>query len=214
VIIWCPVPKLFYIWTRDLHLYFGLFVSPFVLLFAVSVFFLNHGRTPVNGTTTTQVAVDDLQVPFGIEEAEGMERVRRAQEILKQVGVTGEVNFIRYIPNEHRLVIPVVKPGVETTIDLNVEARTATVTRRETTTWEVLSYLHRSPGPHNAAIRGNWFWTRAWQWLADMTVYLVLFLSMSGIYLWAVLRAERKVGLVLLLAGAVSFGGIVYAVIA
>lgn len=128
--------------------------------------------------------------------------------------MTGEINFIRYVPKERRLVIPVVKPGVETTIDLNVEARTATVSRRNTTTWETLSYLHRSPGPHNAAIRGNWFWTRGWRWLSDATVYLVLFLSITGIYLWAVLRSERKVGLILLLAGAVSFGGIVYVVIA
>ena len=33
-----------YRWIRDLHLYLGLFVSPFVLLFAVSVFYLNHGK--------------------------------------------------------------------------------------------------------------------------------------------------------------------------
>ena len=32
----------FYVVTKDLHLYFGLFISPFVLLFAVSVFFLVH----------------------------------------------------------------------------------------------------------------------------------------------------------------------------
>ena len=34
--------KRFYLITRDLHLYFGLFVSPFVLVFAFSVFFLVH----------------------------------------------------------------------------------------------------------------------------------------------------------------------------
>src|SRR4029079_9472663 len=33
----------FYLITRDLHLYFGLFISPFILLFAISVFFLVHG---------------------------------------------------------------------------------------------------------------------------------------------------------------------------
>lgn len=143
-----------------------------------------------------------------------MERVQLVTQVLSQVGVAGEINFIRAIPKEHRLVIPVVKPGVETTIDLNVEQLAATVSERRTTLWESLSYLHRSPGPHNAAIRGNWFWTRAWQWLADATVYLMLFLSVRGVYLWAVIRSERKIGLVLLLAGAVSFAGIVYAVVA
>ena len=33
-----PMPRTFYIWTRDLHLYLGLLVSPFLILFAVSVF--------------------------------------------------------------------------------------------------------------------------------------------------------------------------------
>ena len=46
--------------------------------------------------------------------------------------------------------------------------------------------------------------------MADATVYLTLFISVSGIYLWYVLRAERSVGLFLLLAGALSFFGMAY----
>ena len=208
------MPRAFYTWTRDLHLYFGLFASPFIVVFAVSVFFLNHARLPAPGSATTRTPIRDLHLPAGIEQAQGIERVKLATQVLSQLGVSGEINFIRALPKERRLVIPVVKPGVETTIDLNLEARTATVSARRTTVWESLSYLHRSPGPHNAAIRGNWFWTRAWQWLADATVYLVLFLSVSGVYLWAVIRSERKIGVMLLLAGAISFAGIVYAVVA
>jgi len=36
--------KRFYAVTRDLNLHFGLFVSPFMLVFAISVFFLVHAR--------------------------------------------------------------------------------------------------------------------------------------------------------------------------
>ena len=53
---------------------------------------------------------------------------------------------------------------------------------------------------------------RAWRWFADATVYLILFISVSGIYLWYMLRAERKVGLILLFGGAMTFFGIAYAV--
>ena len=66
---------------------------------------------------------------------------------------------------------------------------------------------------NNAAIRGNWVYMRVWRWLADAAVYLVLFLSLSGIYLWAVLRAERRTGLALIAAGAFSVFGLVYALI-
>jgi len=59
-------------------------------------------------------------------------------------------------------------------------------------------------------IRGNWFYMRVWSWLADATVYFTLFLTVSGVYLWYVLRAERKIGVLLLAAGAVTFAGLAW----
>lgn len=43
---------------------------------------------------------------------------------------------------------------------------------------------------------------------------LTLFITVSGIYLWVALKAERRVGIVLVLAGAITFWGLVYAVAA
>ena len=57
----------------------------------------------------------------------------------------------------------------------------------------------------------NWLPIRIWRWFADATVYSLFFISVSGIYLWTVLRAERRVGIVLIASGAFSFFGIVYA---
>ena len=62
-----------------------------------------------------------------------------------------------------------------------------------------------------AACESGWDFTS--RWLADGTVYLTLFLSLGGIYLWIALQAERRVGLALITVGALSFGGIVYAVV-
>lgn len=205
--------RILYRWTRNLHLYFGLFVSPFVLLFAASVFFLNHARAPAPPATSPAPAVRSVQVPAGLEKAEGNERLRLVSDVLSQIGLIGEIQFIRSIPDEGRIVVPVVRPGVETTVDLSLAAGKVEITERRTGLWGAVSYLHRSPGPHNASMRGNWFWTRTWRWLADGTVYLTLFLSLSGIYLWVALRAERRVGLAMIAAGALSFGGIVYAIV-
>ena len=52
-----------------------------------------------------------------------------------------------------------------------------------------------------------------WRWLADATVYLTLFLSLSGINLWVALRAERRIRFTMIAAGALSFGGILYAIV-
>ena len=104
-------------------------------------------------------------------------------------------------------------PGLETTVDLNTEKQTASVTERRTGTVDALIHLHKMPGPHNAMVRGNSTYMKVWRALADATTYGLLFLTLSGIYLWAVLRSERRVGLTLISLGAVSFLGLVYAII-
>ena len=109
-------------------------------------------------------------------------------------------------------MVPVSVPGRETTVNIDLQNRTAEITRRTTGIWDAMVTLHKAPGPHLAAIPMNWFMMRVWRWLADATVYLLLFISLSGIYLWIVLRAERRVGLILLAAGASSFFGIIYAI--
>ena len=204
--------KRFYVLTRDLHLYVGLFLSPFILVFAVSVFFLVHAPKENRATTGRTRVASDLDVPTDLERLSGREQVASLRRVLEQIGVEGEVNFIRRLPKEHRLVVPVLLPGRETTVDLDVVRRTATISESSTGLSDAVVYLHRMPGPHNVNIRGNSFYIRVWRWLADITTYGLLFLTLSGVYLWTVLRAERRVGLALLCAGGISFFGLVYAI--
>ena len=201
--------KALYGWTRDLHLCFGLFVSPFVVAFALSVFFLNHAKVdPAAGTSV--VTIRNMKVPAGLDVARGREAADRARELVDQAGLTGEIGFVRYVRNEQRVVIPVSKPGLEAIVDVDLARRTAVVSKRSTGILESVAYLHKMPGPHNADLRGNWFWIRLWRWLADGTVYLLLFISATGVYLWLAIRAERRTGIALLAAGAVCVAGFVY----
>jgi len=200
-----------YRWTRDLHLYFGLFISPFILLFAASVFYLNHAKLIVGSQPAETYA--DLRIPQGFDRLKGLEAVERAREILPQVEAAGEIGFLRYVSSTRHLIFPVSRAGVEAMVDVDLEARSATVTRRTPSLWESLAYLHKMPGPHNIAIRGNWMGTRVWRWFADATIYLLLFISISGLYLWWAIKAERRIGFALLAGGAVTFFGLIYAVI-
>lgn len=198
---------------RDLHLYSGLFISPLVLVFAVSVFFLVHAWIPGNSAAPAKRIADDLAIPSGVELLTGRDQVSALRGLLDRLGVKGEVGMVRRIAKEHRLVIAVIIPGREVLVDLNLETRSAAVTERTTGTWSAVTYLHKMPGQHLANLRGNWAYMRIWRWLADGTVYIVMFLTLSGVYLWAVLRAERRVGLALIAAGAVSFFGSLYALV-
>ena len=49
-------------------------------------------------------------------------QVDAVRGVLDRLGVHGEVNFVRAVPKESRLTVPVTVPGRETTVDLNLAA--------------------------------------------------------------------------------------------
>ena len=196
---------------RDLHLYVGLFLSPFLLIFAISVFYLVHApRGPVAASQPT--VVRDVQIPEGVEGLTGREQLVALRPVLDRLGVGGEINYVRRIAKEQKLVIPVVVPGRETSVELNLQSRTATISTRHLDLPEAMIYLHKMPGPHNVNLRGNSLYMKVWRVLADAATYGLIFLTCSGVYLWMVLKAERRVGLALLAAGSISFFGLIYAI--
>jgi hypothetical protein len=200
--------------VRDLHLYLGLFISPFVLLFAISVFFLVHAWLPntVSNPAGTRV-VQDLPLPADLDQLVGRARIDALKPALRLAQVQGEVGWVQHLTRENRLIIPVSVPGRLTTVTIDVAKRTASIEQRTTGLADALVVLHKSPGPHLVGMRMNWFYMRVWSWLADSTVYLSLFITLSGVYLWYALRAERTIGIALLVVGAVSFFCLIYALV-
>ncbi len=193
---------------RAVHLYLGLFISPFVLVFAVSAILLNHTYKP--GGESSKATIGHQA---GIEIPEDLEGLPLAKHIMHQVDVSGEIEFLRHQPQQKRLVIPVMRPGQRITITVELERKTAEIEQRRAGFWDAMLYLHKSPGPHLAGFRGNWLFTQIWTWLADATACLLLFLSASGIYLWAVLKAQHKAGLILIGAGGLSFFALLFALV-
>jgi hypothetical protein len=202
----------FYRLIRDLHLYIGLFISPFVLLFAISVFFLAYSWLPkiASETSNTRI-VSALPLPGDLQALSGRPLIDALKPILEGAGVHGEIGFVRHLVKEEELIIPVMIPGRVTTVSVSIANREATIATRETGLADALVTLHKSPGPHGPDIRMNWFYMKMWRWMADATVYLILFVSVSGVYLWYVMRAERSVGFFLLFAGALTLFGTAYA---
>lgn len=201
----------FYWVIRDLHLYLGLFSSPFVLVFAISVFFLVHNWLPQlgpKGTSTRVVSVQPL--PAGLQTLSGTNLIEALKPILQKAGVPGEIGWVRHMIKEEELLIPVMIPGRDMTVTLSLARAEVTIVTQERGLAGALVALHKTPGPHHGEAQMNWVYMKAWRWLSDATAYLTLFVTLSGVYLWYVLRTERKLGLILLGAGAMSFFGLAY----
>src|ERR1051325_9954291 len=158
----------FYRLLRDLHLYLGLFSSPFVLVFAISVFFLVHTWLPkfAPETSNTRV-VSALPLPGDLQKLSGRPLIDALKPALEKAGVPGEVGFVRHIVKEEKFIIPVTIPGRETIVTISIASRNATIVTRETGLADALVTPHKFPGPHGPGIGMNWFYMKAWRWMAD-----------------------------------------------
>jgi hypothetical protein len=141
--------------VRNLHLYVGLFLSPFIVIFAVSVFFLVHSWMPGAKQAPATRTVTEVVFAEYVETAKGREQIAALRSVLETLNVRGEIGFVRYMPRDRRFVLPVMQPGKQTTVELNLVTRTASITTSTTGVADAMVYLHKMPGPHNVAIRGN-----------------------------------------------------------
>lgn len=183
---------------RACHRHAGLFLSPFVLLFAASTIIMNHPPAVVSAGPVVRREVA-VQPPPGEPGS-----IPHARALLAQLGVTGEIDHVRHEAKAARLVIPVTKPGQSTRIEVDLREGRATVRTEERGLGEALTYLHRMPGPHNARFRGNWVYLGWWAVTVDVVVAGILLVSVSGLHLWWRLRGERAAGWVLAAGGAAT----------
>jgi hypothetical protein len=189
-----------YLWTRKLHLYFGLFLIPYILLFAISTLHFLHA-----GKSSPRVQ----KHAAAIQLADGVDPISQVPEILRQLNISGEVNVGRGSLRNDVLGFGVVRPGRRSVIRVDLKTKEAEVEEHVSGTFGAMRFLHAMPGPHKVG-GVNWIIMKIWGVLADTTVYLILFLSTSGIYMWAVIKTERKAGLIALGMGVVSFVAILF----
>jgi hypothetical protein len=71
----------FYRTTRDLHLYLGLFVSPILLVYAISVVLLNHAYLPWGGAKDGEAATRTVRVTVP-DDDNSLEIAKRIREQL------------------------------------------------------------------------------------------------------------------------------------
>lgn len=204
------LPRRGHLGIRALHLYLGLFISPFVLVYAVTAILFVHAWLPWGGAANGEPRARTARVSVRADSSS----LEMARQVRAQIGVTGEIDYVSRDEEAQRLSFPIHAPGRRASVEVDLRTGLARVQERETGVWDGAVWLHRMPGPHNAAIRGNWLLTRAWGWMADATAYLLLFLSATGVFLWSVIRAERKAGLLCLGSGALSFVLLVLALVA
>ena len=192
--------KKYYAFVRSLHLYIGLFLTPFVLIFSISVLLFNHPDFvqllgPIKPSTEMRMKLD--KIPYDSTD------LLTAKAIIEKLEIEGEIDFINQ--NDDRISFPVKKPGFKTQITVNKHTDSVLITQQNEGPYRALTFLHSMPGPHNVKIRGNSNYIQVWRVLADVIVYLLLFLTISGVFLWYFLKVERNLGFFSIALGLIIF---------
>jgi hypothetical protein len=182
--------------VRALHLYIGLFISTLVVIFAVSVLVFNHQE--FFNKICTDIAAETHSFELDSIPVRGSD-ILTAKAILSELKIAGEVDYIN--KTDSSMSFPVNTTRKTYSIRVNKLTNEVFVITSSKNIFQATTYLHSMPGPHNINIRGNSGFIKLWRYLIDIIVYSVLFLTVSGIFMWCFYRSERKWGIVAAVSG-------------
>lgn len=194
--------KKYYSLLRALHLYSGLFISPLILIFSISVLVLNHTNY-FDGLRPKQESVSQRTIPdFKVLNSD----MATAKSIIQQLQINGEIDWIS--KTDSTFSFPVNKTSSTTRISLNLKTGLVDIHESNHGILKGTTYLHTMPGQHNASMRGNSFFMKVWRIATDVVVYIILFLSATGVILWYLLKPERSLGIYALANGIIMLVGL------
>lgn len=192
-------------WNRRLHFYLGLYFLFFIWLFALSGLLINHGAWkfaefyPNRKITETERAI---QLPAANSNLE------KARDLMRQLGLAGEIQWVAMRPDPNRFDFRVTRPGTNVEVQVDLKAARAKVQRSEFNTWGVLHTLHTFTGVrlNDASNQRDWLLTTVWALAMDAVAAGLIVMVLSGVVMWWVLPGKRLGGLVALATGVLVCG--------
>jgi hypothetical protein len=197
--------RIFESWNRRLHFYVGLVLLPFVGLFALTGLLLNH---PEWSFTEFWANRHESNFQRPIRPATGGTDLEKAQDVMRQLGISGQVQGITMYPASGHFDFSVVRPGRIISIQANSNRGLASVKRIQTNGWGVLHMLHTFSGVRieDPSQQRNWVLTSLWSLSMDACVISLAFMALSSVWMWYRLRTKRRLGMIVLAAGILSCG--------
>ncbi len=197
--------KLIESWNRRLHFYVGLVLLPFVGLFALTGLSLNHPEWSFTEFWTNRHETN-FQRP--IQPAVESTNLEKAQDMMRQLGISGQVQGITTYPASGHFDFSVVRPGRIISIRTDLNRGVASVNWIQTNGWGVMHMLHTFSGVRadDPSQQRNWVLTTLWSLSMDAVASGLAFMALSSLWMWYRLRTKRRLGMVVLLAGVLSCG--------
>lgn len=181
--------------NRKVHIYLGLALLLFIVLFSATGLLLNHHFAfaefwPKRAISTYERAIRPPR-PAG--------DIAMARDLMGQLGVRGEIVRTELAPGG-QLKVQVARPGRNVAIEADLAAGRAKVEETKVNGWGVVRTLHTFIGVSldDPARRRDWWLTSLWSLAIDLTCAGLVVLVLSGLYEAWTSNAKRAAGLTVL----------------
>jgi hypothetical protein len=170
-------------------MYFGLFLTPWMLMYAISTVAMNH-RPWVSSLYATKDPAwrteRELEYMRSFPPETAREQV--AKGILQDLGLDG-THSVSGGRNDKPLVVTRLHPLGQERITFDPAAKKIVIQREELRGQTFLERMHRRRGyQHPYALE------RSWAFSVDLAVVAMMFWSLSGLWLWWELKPTRVWG--------------------
>jgi len=185
-------------------MYLALFLTPWILMYALSTMAMNHRDffAQLRGGSGTSYAVESEGAYPGAYPGTfppGDKPREMAQGILRHLGLDG-THYVQQARETGRLTIYRESPLVTRRITYTPADRRVVVERAVFHTPSFLEELHRRRGfEHDYPLED------AWGFIVDIVIVSIVFWDLSGVWMWLQLAGTRRLGLVFAVCGLALF---------
>jgi hypothetical protein len=192
-------------WNRKLHYYLGLYFLFFLWLFSFTGLLLNHPQWrfgefwPQRKETRFEKAIEPKPATNDLD---------RAKDLMRQLNLTGEIDWPDRKQEPGRLDFNINRPGRVSRISADFAKLRASVLQIDINSWGVMNVLHTFSGTraNNPNSKRDWVLTTVWVVVMDALAAGLVWMVFSSYYMWYRLKQTRRLGLIALTAGVLVCG--------
>ena len=188
-------------WILRLHLYGMLLCSSYLIILGLSTLNFNHGFGGHHARHGEQAPAVSSAEPVTwrqeIGRPRGQNKKSQAEQIRDELGLFGWVLEWTITREDNRdLRLEVARPGRHYAIYYDRAGGQAEVKETRQGVWTIIEAMHGFMGelPNTRLLA-------VWGWYTEITVWVVLFAAISGVYLWLTPKLPRRVGWMSLFGG-------------
>lgn len=190
----------FSIVLRRIHMYFALFLTPWILMYALAVIGVNHRDFFMTSVPPGSQFELEMERVYTAAFSSDAEPELIAGQILADLDLEG-TNVVRHNKEQGSYTIIRSNPITPRRITYTPAEEKLVVEKRLLGTVGILADLH-----HRAGYRSEQVMSDVWAFFVDLNIIGMIIWVLSGIWIWWKIWMTRRWGLISILIGCGLFG--------